>query len=171
MTFPKKPLNTKPDPCVLVSSSCVSWQGGDLCCIKICKNDSVTDIIKKLSDKMCKMSSVFDMEHYEFGVLLEENATGPDNFIELIQLIIDSFGSNTSTVINQINSEGESIITVAGCFTEQLGESTTLFEYVQAIGEKVCAQNSIIENQQTAISQLTSQVEALTAQVQALIGG
>ena len=44
-----KPLNLDNSPCSPTSSNCVIWQGPDLACIKLCKGDTVSDVVAKLA--------------------------------------------------------------------------------------------------------------------------
>jgi hypothetical protein len=46
-----KPLNLDNSPWNPISSHCVIWQGPDLACIKLCKGDTVSDVLAILNFK------------------------------------------------------------------------------------------------------------------------
>ena len=60
-----KPLNLDNSPCSPTSSNCVIWQGPDLACIKLCKGDTVSDVIAKLATELCTIMDMLNVTNYD----------------------------------------------------------------------------------------------------------
>lgn len=84
-----KPLNLNTGGCDPVSSNCVIWQGPDIPCIKLCKGDTVSDVVFKLATELCTVLEVLDVSTYDLPPNCFVNPTcNPNDFKDLIQLII-----------------------------------------------------------------------------------
>jgi hypothetical protein len=160
-----KPLNLDNSPCSPTSSNCVIWQGPDLPCIKLCKGDTVSDVIAKLATELCTIMDTLDVSNYDLSCF-NLVACGPNDFQALIQFLIDQICSlqnqvttvsdpATSPIVNTTKSAGaDTPITVADCFVVNDITVMTVAEYAIAIGQRVCSivdQISIINTQITDI--------------------
>lgn len=142
------PLNNNTEGCSPISSNCVIWQGNDIECIKLCKGDTVSDVVFKLATELCSIMEQTNVDNYTLSCLTPANCP-PDDFQGLIQLIIDKLctlseccnGTTPSTA--RVGCPDECQLVVAPCFryTNQFGDlvtSMTLTDYAIAIGNKVC---------------------------------
>ena len=74
--------------CIPTSSNCIVWDGPDIPCLKLCKGDTVTDVLYKLAKDYCDLLVQFDPSKYDISCF---NYIGcsPENFSELLQIIIN----------------------------------------------------------------------------------
>jgi len=159
-----KPLNYDNSPCSPISSNCVIWQGPDLPCIKLCKGDTISDVVEALALELCTILDILDIKNYDL-TCFDITACGPKDFITLIQFLIDRICAleNINTTGTSTNAAGcpDCVVSVAPCFI--IGTQTTmqLVDYVNAIGLRIC---SII----TDISIINTQITSLLLRVTAL---
>lgn len=143
-----KPTNLNKETCNPISSNCVIWQGPDIPCIKLCKGDSVSDVVAKLASELCTILDVLNVENYDLSCF-NITACGPSDFQQLIQFIIDQICSLENIPSPDPEKSGgcpDCLVTVNQCkdddgnfiFLNQLGETTQLVNYVQAIASKIC---------------------------------
>ena len=157
-----KPLNLDNSPCSPTSSNCVIWQGPDLPCIKLCKGDTVTDVIAKLATELCTIMDMLNVSNYDLSCF-NLTACGPNDFQALVQFLIDQICSlqnqvttvsdpSTSPIVNVPKStSADTLVTVADCFVVGGVTVMTVSEYAQAIGTKVCS--------------IASQISVINAQI------
>jgi hypothetical protein len=143
------PLNNNTEGCSPVSSNCVIWQGRDIECIKLCKGDTITDVVFKLATELCTIMDQTNVDNYTLSCLAPANCP-PSDFQGLIQLIIDKLcaltdccESNSGSPTTTRGCPDDCQLVVAPCFryTNQFGDlvtSMTLTDYAIAIGNKVC---------------------------------
>ena len=81
-----KPLNTKNNGCVPMSSNCIKWQGPDIDFLELCNDSSVTEVIYQLAEKTNEIMSMFDIEELDLACL--ESKCGPNDLHELLQEMI-----------------------------------------------------------------------------------
>ena len=168
-----KPTNTRSSGCAVTTSNCVVWQGPDLCCINLCHGDTISDVINELAKKICKIFEMLDVQSYDLSELINTECP-PANFVELIQLLIDTIAKinlGTSVTTGGTNGCPECEMAVAACFQLQYGSVMPMTEYITAIGAKLCDQQVLIQTQNNALAQMQQQIAALQAQVNLLIGG
>lgn len=159
-----KPTNRKLLPCSPVSSNCVIWQGDDIECIKICKGDTVSDVMFKMGCLLCELKEQMDPDTYDLTCLTLEACDIPHTFQDFIQIIIDRICNIEATCCNDnspSNPSNELTVVVAACFSAEGGPVQTISNYIAAIGAKVCEQEITIQNQQVAIQQLLARVTVL----------
>lgn len=152
-----KPLNLDNSPCSPISSNCVIWQGPDIPCIKLCKGDTVSDVVYKLGMELCNIMDLLDVNGYDL-TCFDLASCKPQNIQELIQFLIericalenvDAVAAATPTTTNTIRStSADTLVTVAPCFVVGSTTVMTVAEYAQAMGTRIC---SIID-QITAIN-------------------
>jgi len=158
-----KPLNLDNSPCSPTSSNCVIWQGPDLACIKLCKGDTVSDVIAALATELCTILDQLNVNNYDLSCFAS-TACPPADFQALIQFLIDQICEAQGITVDTTRTTSacpDCVVTVAACFI--VGNTTTmqLVDYVNLIAERVCSiidQISLINNQ---ISILDSRVTVL----------
>jgi hypothetical protein len=82
-----KPLNLDNQNCSPISSNCVVWEGPNMPCIKLCKGDTISDVIAELANKLCALFDSLDATAYDTACL--ELTRQPKTTQELIQVLID----------------------------------------------------------------------------------
>ncbi len=139
-----KPTNLNKETCSPISSNCVIWQGPDIPCIKLCKGDSVSEVVFKLGTELCDIMNTLNITAYDLDCF-NITACGPQDFQQLIQFLIDKICELENIADQGTGGKGptvggcpECVVTVAACF--QSGGNTTmeLLDYVTMIGSRVC---------------------------------
>jgi hypothetical protein len=169
-----KPLNYDNSPCSPISSNCVIWQGPDLPCIKLCKGDTISDVVEALALELCGILDILDIKNYDL-TCFDITACGPKDFVTLIQFLIDricalenidttlarsdAFSTRSSSA--DLTGCPDCVVSVAPCFV--IGTQTTmqLVDYVNAIGLRICSIITDISNINLQISNLLIRVTAL----------
>ena len=159
-----KPLNYDNSPCSPISSNCVIWQGPDLPCIKLCKGDTISDVVEALALELCGILDTLDIKNYDL-TCFDITACGPKDFVTLIQFLIDRICAleNIDATTTSTTAAGcpDCVVSVAPCFV--IGTQTTmqLVDYVNAIGLRICSIITDIANINLQISSLLIRVTAL----------
>ena len=158
-----KPLNLDNSPCSPTSSNCVIWQGPDLACIKLCKGDTVSDVVAKLAAELCTILDQLNVNNYDL-TCFNSSACPPVDFQALIQFLIDHICALEGVTPNTNPATStcpDCVVLIAPCFI--IGTQTTmqLTDYVQMIGERVCDLVGTITNLQTQITNLDNRVTVL----------
>lgn len=165
-----KPLNSNTEGCNPISSNCVIWQGPDIECIKLCKGDTVSDVVYKLATELCTLMDMTSLTSYDL-TCLNVTKCDPDNFQGLIQLLINKIcyileNAASGSGLRTTGSGSDTIVPIAECFyyKTELGDTVTTMpvsDYARAIGNKVCdliAQiltiNEILANHEERITTL-----------------
>jgi hypothetical protein len=170
-----KPLNSNTEGCNPISSNCVIWQGPDIECIKLCKGDSVSDVVHKLATELCLLMEMTDVSSYELSCL---NLLGcdPKDFQGLIQILINQICALNGSVDNlRTPSTGgtgqcpDCVVNIAECFyyTNEFGDRVTtmqLTDYARTIGTRMCGIineilniNQILNDHETRITNLENE--------------
>ena len=143
-----KPLNLDNSPCSPISSNCVIWQGPDIPCIKLCKGDTVSDVVYKLGMELCNIMELLDVNGYDLSCF-DLASCKPQNIQELIQFLIericaledvDAAAAATPTTTGSTKStSADTLVTVAPCFV--IGTTTVMpvSEYAIAMGTRICS--------------------------------
>lgn len=76
------------DGCIKTSSNCVIWEGPDIPCLKLCKGDTITDVLYKLATQFCETLVLLDPTKYDISCF-NDLSCPPTDFSELFQLVID----------------------------------------------------------------------------------
>lgn len=157
-----KPLNLNKETCNPISSNCVIWQGPDLPCIKLCKGDTVSDVVAKLATELCAILDMLNVENYDLSCF-NITACGPQNFQQLIQFLIDQICAlqNVEPPAPPTTGCPDCLVTVnQDCFSE-LGEVVQLVDYVTAIAAKICTLVLQVSALQNAVLLLDGRVTIL----------
>ena len=167
-----KPINLDNSPCSPISSNCVIWQGPDIPCIKLCKGDTVSDVVYKLGMELCNIMELLDVNGYDLSCF-DLASCKPQNIQELIQFLIERIcaietvqaeqaatpsttGGNTTR-----SATAETLVTVAPCFVVGTTTVMTIAEYAQAMGTKICGIVDQITIINTQINDLDIRVTTL----------
>jgi hypothetical protein len=158
-----KPLNLDNSPCSPTSSNCVIWQGPDLACIKLCKGDTVSDVVAKLAAELCTILDQLNVNNYDL-TCFNSSACPPVDFQALIQFLIDHICALEGVTPNTNPSTStcpDCVVSIAPCFI--IGTQTTmqLTDYVQMIGERVCDLITTIDGLQIQIDNIDNRVTVL----------
>lgn len=160
-----KPLNLDNSPCSPTSSNCVIWQGPDLACIKLCKGDTVSEVIAKLATELCTILDQLNVNNYDLACF-NSTACPPVDFQALIQFLIDHICAlegvtPTSNNNNTASACPDCIVTVASCFIQNNQTTMQLVDYVSMIAQRVCSILTDITNLQVQINSLDTRVTIL----------
>lgn len=158
-----KPLNLDNSPCSPTSSNCVIWQGPDLACIKLCKGDTVSDVVAKLATELCTILDQLNVNNYDL-TCFNSSACPPVDFQALIQFLINHICALEGVSPNTNPSTStcpDCVVSIAPCFI--IGTQTTmqLTDYVQMIGERVCDLITTIDGLQIQIDNIDARVTVL----------
>jgi len=146
-----KPLNYDNSPCSPTSSNCVIWQGPDLHCIKLCKGDTISDVIANLATELCTVMDQLSITNYDLSCF-ELVGCKPETYQELLQFLIEQICLAQGLSTTGTSTDGktaDALITVAPCFIVNGITVMTLIDYVTAIGLRICSiidQIAIINN-------------------------
>lgn len=140
-----KPLNLDNSPCSPISSNCVIWQGPDIPCIKLCRGDTVSDVIHKLAIELCNIMDLLDINGYDLSCF-DLVGCKPTNIQELIQFLIDRIcaieavdAALVAGAAEGTRSAGvDTLVTVAPCFVVGTTTVMTVTEYATAMGTAIC---------------------------------
>lgn len=165
-----KPLNLDNSPCSPISSNCVIWQGPDILCIKLCKGDTVSDVVFKLATELCTVLDTLKITSYDLSCF-NLAACPPNNFQELIQFLISKIcelegitpapsQTTTTTTTTSVKSPAVTnyLLTAAPCFG---GGTVSLIDYVDQIASKICDLVNQISIINSSILSLDSRVSSL----------
>jgi len=84
--------SSEKENCSPVSSNCVEWQGPFIQCINHCKGDSVSDIVYKLSEKVCNIEGGTTISDVNLTCILNacDSLEAPDGTLgSVLQTIVD----------------------------------------------------------------------------------
>jgi len=168
-----KPLNNDDPGCNYTSSNCVIWQGPDLDCIKLCKGDSISDVVAKLATELCTVLDTLDVINYDV-TCLNLNTT-PANFHDFIQVLVNTIcalQTATGTVTPLVvQTEGQLPVARMFQYVDAFGNTVTtmpLPSYVTAIGNAVNTQNGQIAVLETVTAVHTDQITQVQARVNSI---
>jgi len=159
-----KPLNLDNSPCSPTSSNCVIWQGPDLACIKLCKGDTVSDVVAKLATELCTILDQLNVNNYDLSCF-NSTACPPVDFQALIQFLINHIcaleGVTPVDTNKNVSACPDCVVSVASCFVQGNQTTMQLVDYVQMIGERICRILTDIANLQVQITNLDNRVTIL----------
>ena len=158
-----KPLNLDNSPCTPTSSNCVIWQGPNIPCIKLCKGDTVSDVVFALATELCTVLDTLNVNNYDLSCF-NSVACPPANFQALIQYLINQICEAQGIVVtDKAVSSGcpDCVVTVASCFIEGNQTTMQLVDYVNMIANKICGLILQISDLQNQISDLDIRVTVL----------
>lgn len=160
-----KPLNLDNKPCSPISSNCVVWQGPDIECIKLCKGDTVSDVVFALATELCTILETLKVSNYDL-TCFNLQACDPKDFQALIQFLIEKICENQGISPDLKTESGcpDCVVTVADCFVTGTQTTMQLIEYVTLIGNRICSIITEISEIRDLITDLTIRVTDLENQ-------
>jgi len=167
-----KPLNLDNSPCSPTSSNCVIWAGPDIPCIKLCKGDTVSDVVFKLATELCQILDTLDIANYDLSCF-NITSCAPSDFEALINFLIQKICALENIPTSENNTGGtgcptDCIVAVADCLAVSPGQVLNLVDYVNLIATRVCNLATDISILQSAVNVLQNDVTALQITVAGL---
>jgi len=160
--------SSEKENCSPVSSNCVEWQGPFIQCINICKGDSVSDIVYKLSEKVCNIADGTTINDVNLTCVLNACPTlqAPDGTLgSLLQTIADGLCCSVGTLTAQTASLTQR---TSNLYNEPSLVLPTNFQYVDPTTGLPVAQlplSDYASNTATNTSTLKTTVERHTVQI------
>lgn len=155
-----KPLNLDNSPCSPISSNCVIWQGPDIPCIKLCKGDTVSDVVYKLATELCTIMDTLEITNYDLSCF-NLTSCGPNDFQALINFLISKIcelENLPAPTTNNSNGISDYLVAIPDCLG---GGSLALPAYVQMLATKIC---DLVND----VNELKSSVDSLNIRVTTL---
>jgi hypothetical protein len=181
--LPTKSNHTK-DGCVATSSNCVIWQGPDITCINLCKGDTVSDVVAKLATELCEILDYVNISTYDLSCL--DLSVQPTTFDALIQLIITRL-CNAETAIDNISGGGSGgnggsssicpdncLVNLPSCLrytnpsTGSLVTTSSLTNFVQLLGNKICDLQNIVGAQADSIEDIYNTLTEIDVRIDSI---
>lgn len=172
-----KPLNKDEPGCNYTSTNCVIWNGPDIPCIKLCKGDSISDVVFKLATELCDVLDTLNIDNYDISCLTLTTCA-PKNFHDFLQILINIIcdlqnccaaggGAGSRTVTDTITN-GQ--MPVAPCFyyTNAFGDQVTtmtITDYVTAIGNRLCSVDQRVGSLEVTVAGHTEQITNIQIQI------
>ena len=171
--------------CDNISSNCVIWQGPDIACIDLCNGDTISEVTKKIGDKVCQI--ITD------GVSANPNLTGldlsclniqgttPTTLVPVLQAMVtqicqNATGGGLSTTNGlQTQSSARSIVqadlpimTLPACmqYNDANGNPVTelrLDAFATLIANQVCTNLASINTINTTLTSYATRLNVLEA--------
>jgi hypothetical protein len=148
----------------VISSTCISWQGGDIDCITICNGDTLTEVIQAIGQLAC---DALNAATYNTTPISEEEF---NTFNEILQAIINEVANNTELITNFECDCPEYVlpsIVLPECVLDGCEACTEdpypLDQALVIIGDYFCEQVAIVGEQ---IAQLEKEFLSLSAQIE-----
>jgi hypothetical protein len=168
-----KPLNLDNSPCSPISSNCVIWQGPDIECIKLCKGDTVSDVVYKLATELCTILDTLDIKNYDLSCF-NLTSCAPADFQALINFLIEricaleNIPSTGSNVLGGSGCPTDCLVEVIPCLATSPNQVLNLIDYVNLIATRVCNIATSVGILQTTVVNIQNQVTALQTTVSGL---
>ena len=171
--------------CDNISSNCVIWQGPDIACIDLCNGDTISEVTKKIGDKVCQI--ITD------GVTANPNLTGldlsclniqgttPTTLVPVLQAMVTQICQNatggglSTTNTLQTQSSARSIVqadlpimTLPACmqYNDANGNPVTelrLDAFATLIANQVCTNLASINTINSTLTSLNTRIDVLEA--------
>ena len=167
--------------CDNISSNCVIWQGPDIACIDLCSGDTISEVTKKIADKVCAI--ITD------GVTANPNLTGldltclniqgttPTTLVPVLQAMVVQICANsvsggggvaTTSSAMFVAQSNLPIMTLPAClqYNDASGNPVTelrLDAFATLIANQVCTNLSSINIINTTLTSLNSRIDILEA--------
>ena len=164
--------------CDNISSNCVIWQGPDIACIDLCNGDTISEVTKKIGDKVCQI--ITD------GVSANPNLTGldlsclniqgttPTTLVPVLQAMVNQI------CLNSLSSGGSTtplpVMVLPAClqYNDASGNPVTelrLDAFATLIANQVCTNLASINTINTTLTSFNTRIDVLEACVLPCSGG
>ena len=160
-----KPLNLDNSPCSPIASNCVIWQGPDLACIKLCKGDTVSDVVAKLATELCDILDTLNINNYDLSCF-NLTSCAPADFQALINFLIEKICAleNLPTPTPTPDGSGcptDCFVTVVSCLATSPNQVMNLVDYANLLATTICNILTEIDIIKASITNLDVRVTAL----------
>ena len=163
--------NLNKESCIPTSSNCIIWQGPNLPCIGLCKEDSISEITYKLAVELCNIKDNFDFTDVDLECLLIVCTLSPEpekTLGEILNLIINKVCC-LSDIIKDLNTTtaDEIQVNLANCFKPYVDAQGNVYtklphsQYTYLIGVRLCELVDLVNKQQIEIDELKEAVKNL----------
>lgn len=171
-----------PGNCIPISSNCVKWDGTKLCCIDVCSDDSITEVIAKEAEYICYLAGQLDLTELDYKCLGGEGAP-QKKLLLVLQYMIDNHCSTLEALStladrvteleneqNQINNPIYNLpepyqYTEEGDLITQLPQDEVIPLILEKTGESfeaLAALETIVDGQGAAILALQGDIQPPT---------
>lgn len=163
--------NNNTPGCTPTSSDCVIWQGPCLDCININTGDTVSQAIAELAAQLCDIQGLTGISDIDLKCLFDASSGSPapeKTIANILQLLITKT-CTLEEIIDGLSGQGGYTlpnVNIAACFqtTDLNGDIVTSMRldlYTQAIGIKVCALQSTVNQHTTTIANHETRITTL----------
>ena len=167
--------------CDNISSNCVIWQGPDIACINLCSGDTISEVTKKIADKVCTIITDGVTANPSLTGLdltcLNIQGTTPTTLVPVLQAMVVQICANSggggggvattpsSMFVAQSNLP---IMTLPAClqYNDASGNPVTqlrLDAFATLIANQVCTNLSSINTINTTLTSLDNRIDILEA--------
>jgi hypothetical protein len=161
MPTPKR-NNSYSETCIPISSNCVDWEGGDLAGIKLCAEDSVSEVITKINNALNIVRNQLNLSELDISEILQQCNVCPEpqkTLIVILELLIKKIVSIEESLTPGDGSTDENL-TIPTCLrvTNEDGVTITslpIRDFVQMLSRYIC--NSV----DSRLNSLLSKVNGL----------
>ena len=162
--------NLNKETCSPVSSNCIIWQGPDLPCIGLCREDSISEVTYRLAVELCNLKDNFDFTDVDLECILKVCTTSPEpekTLGNILNLIINKVCC-LSDIVKDLgpNTPDEPLINIANCpflkpYTDSLGNTYNQLphsEYTYYLGTKICELKALVDQQAIDIANIQQDI-------------
>ena len=158
--------------CDNISSNCVIWQGPDIACINLCSGDTISEVTKKIADKVCTIITDGVTANPSLTGLdltcLNIQGTTPTTLVPVLQAMVAQICANSLTAGGGFASTPLPMMTLPAClqYNDASGNPVTqlrLDAFATLIANQVCTNLSSITTINTTLTSLDSRIDILEA--------
>jgi len=164
--------------CDNISSNCVIWQGPDIACIDLCSGDTISEVTKKIGDKVCQI--ITD------GVTANPSLTGldlsclniqgqtPTTLVPVLQAMVTQICANASSSGGTTTTLPMMVLPACLQYNDASGNPVTelrLDAFATLIANQVCTNLASINTINTTLTSLDTRIDVLEACVLPCSGG
>ena len=164
--------------CDNISSNCVIWQGPDIACIDLCSGDTISEVTKKIADKVCTIITDGVTANPSLTGLdltcLNIQGTTPTTLVPVLQAMVVQICANSLSA--KAAPSTLPMMTLPACmqYNDASGNPVTelrLDAFATLIANQVCTNLSSITIINTTLTSLDSRIDILEACVLPCSGG
>ena len=156
--------------CDNISSNCVIWQGPDIACIDLCSGDTISEVTKKIADKVCTIITDGVTANPSLTGLdltcLNIQGTTPTTLVPVLQAMVVQICANSLSA--KAAPSTLPMMTLPACmqYNDASGNPVTelrLDAFATLIANQVCTNLSSITIINTTLTSLDSRIDILEA--------
>ena len=158
--------------CDNISSNCVIWQGPDISCIDLCTGDTISEVTKKIGDKVCQIITDGVTANPSLAGLdltcLNIPGTTPTTLVPVLQAMVTQICANSSSSSSGGSSTTLPMMTLPAClqYNDPSGNPVTqlrLDEFATLIANQVCTNLASINTINSTLTSIDSRISVLEA--------